>query len=84
MEKIRYIGNVRRYRSTVEEKEDFVNEVLSNLMIQADTGYFGATYEHTEHGEYVHLFNREGCCVRNINVTADSLESLIRDVFKNL
>lgn len=74
------------YRSTIQGKAEFVEEVISSLLYQAATGWYGAVYEYnrTTHDEIVYLLTREGYRSNAIRVNGDSLEALVRDVFKNL
>lgn len=67
-----------------KDKSQFVSIVLSKLLIEADTGWYGAKYEVTDNGEYVYLLTDKGYRSKKIDVTADSLESIVRDVFNNL
>ena len=49
------------YRGTKEDKKAFVEDVLSPLMVQANTGWYGAKYVNVEgKGEYVYLYDKEG------------------------
>ena len=76
---------MKEYKSTKEGKAEFVSEVLSPLMIQAKTGWYGAEYEYIEcRGEYVYLLDREGYRCRMIDVSADSLSAIITDVFNRI
>lgn len=77
---------MKRYRSTIQGKVEFVKEVISPLLYQADTGWYGAVYEYNEttHDEIVYLLTRDGYRSNAIYVNGDSLEALVRDVFKNL
>ena len=78
--------NLTIYRSDAQGKEDFVNGPLSDLIYQANTGWYGCRYHKDLNGEeLVYLLNRNGEEVsRGICVTADSCEAIVRDVFKNL
>ena len=81
---------IKTYSSDYEGKEAFVKEVLSPLLIQADTGWYGAEYEakfnetHQVEREYVWLLSKNGVRNKCVNVYANSLEAIIRDVFRNL
>ena len=80
---------MKKYEATILGKQLFVEEVLSPLLYSANTGYLGAEYEEDNGKEFVYLLNDLGgvlglCRVKKINVTADSLEAIVRDVFKNL
>lgn len=73
------------YKGTKEDKDDFVTEVLSPLLVAANTGWFGALYMDVKgKGEYVCLLDKEGVIGAKIDVTADSITAIILDVFKNL
>jgi len=73
------------YKGTKEDKDDFVTEVLSPLLIAANTGWYGALYMDVKgKGEYVCLLDKEGVIGAKIDVTADSITAIILDVFKNL
>lgn len=79
------MANAKTYESTTVGKAAFVAEVLSPLLVQAGTGWHGAEYVRDEHGnENVYLLTRQGWRSTKINVTADSLEAIVRDVFQNL
>jgi hypothetical protein len=76
---------MRVYKGTKEDKDDFVTEVLSPLLIAANTGWYGALYMDIKgKGEYVCLLDKEGVIGAKIDVTADSITAIILDVFKNL
>lgn len=77
---------MKRYRSTIQGKAEFVREVLSPLLYQADTGWFGAEYEYDEKTgeETIYLITVEGYRSNPVHVNGDSLEAIVRDVFKNL
>ena len=76
---------MRVYNGTKEDKDDFVTEVLSPLLIAANTGWYGALYMDVKgKGEYVCLLDKEGVIGAKIDVTADSITAIILDVFKNL
>lgn len=73
------------YKGTKEDKDEFVSEVLSPLLIAANTGWYGALYMDVKNkGEYVCLLDKEGVIGAKIDVTADSITAIILDVFKNL
>jgi hypothetical protein len=76
---------MRVYKGTKEDKDDFVTEVLSPLLVAANTGWYGALYMDVKgKGEYVCLLDKEGVIGAKIDVTADSITAIILDVFKNL
>ncbi len=77
---------MKRYNSTKAGKAEFVAEVLSPLLVQADTGWYGADYEYNEttKEETVYLLTLEGYRSNPICVNGNSLEAIVRDVFKNL
>ena len=78
-------GTMRVYKGTKEDKDDFVTDVLSPLLVQANTGWYGALYMDVKgKGEYVCLLDKEGVIGAKIDVTADSITAIILDVFKNL
>ena len=73
------------YRGTKEDKKAFVEDVLSPLMVQANTGWYGAKYVNVEgKGEYVCLYDEEGVIGSKIDVTADSITAIIVDVFRKI
>ena len=73
------------YRGTKEDKKAFVEDVLSPLMVQANTGWYGAKYVNVEEkGEYVYLYDEEGVIGSKIDVTADSITAIIVDVFRKI
>lgn len=74
----------KAYRATTDGKAAFVQEVLSPLLKQANTGWHGAEYVKGDHGEYIFLITPQGYRSNKIDISADSLESIVRDVFKNL
>lgn len=75
-----------KYRSNKEGKAKFVNEVLSPMMEEIGTGWYGAEYEYEEttHEEYVFLLTSNLKRCKKICVTGDSIRALIEDVFKNI
>lgn len=77
---------MKKYRATIAGKAEFVKEVISPLLYQADTGWFGAEYEYDEQTkeERVWLLTQDGYKSNPIGVNGDSLEAIVRDVFKNL
>lgn len=76
---------MRVYKGTKEDKKAFVEEVLSSLLVSANTGWYGATYFDIKgKGEYVYLYDKDGVLGTKIDVTADSITAIILDVFKNL
>lgn len=76
---------MKEYKNNKEGKAEFVKEVLSPLMVQANTGWYGAEYEYIERkGEYVYLLDRDGYRCRAINVSANSISAIVTDVFKNI
>lgn len=74
--------NYKIYTSDTAGKAEFVREVISPLLINADTGWYGAEYEQNESGEYVYLLTENG--IRNVavDITRDSLQTIVCDVFK--
>ena len=73
------------YRGTKEDKRAFVTEVLSDLLVMSNSGWYGAEYEYLPNqGEYVHLLDKDGVRCRQIEVTADSITAIIHDVFKQI
>lgn len=73
------------YKGTKEDKDAFVTEVLSPLLIAANTGWYGALYmDVKDKGEYVYLLDENGVIGAKIDVTADSITAIIIDVFKKL
>ena len=79
------MNKVKRYESTIEGKRDFVTEVLSPLLVHADTGWYGAEYEQDSNKrEWVWLLNLYGYRSRRIEVSGDSNRSIISDVFNDL
>lgn len=79
-------GAIKIYKSDIDGKRAFVKEVLSPLLVQSGTGWYGAEYEHDEprRCETVYLLNEAGDRCNAIDVSADSNEAIIRDVFKRL
>ena len=76
---------MRVYKGTKEDKDDFVTEVLSPLLVAANTGWYEALYMDVKgKGEYVCLLDKEGVIGAKIDVTADSITAIIIDVFKKL
>ena len=76
---------MKTYKGTKEDKDEFVSEVLSPLLVSANTGWYGALDMDVKgKGEYVCLLDKEGVIGAKIDVTADSITAIILDVFKNL
>ena len=62
------------YRGTKDDKRAFVTEVLSDLLVMSNSGWYGAEYEYIPNqGEFVYLLDKEGERSRKIDVTADSI-----------
>lgn len=80
------VKTIKRYNNNPEGKKAFVDEVLSPLLAQANTGwYWGCHYEYDPvMGEYVCIHCYDGSSTKRIDVSADSLEAIVLDVFKNL
>lgn len=80
--------NVTHYSSSLEGKKLFVEKVLAPLLKQANTGWdWGCTYEYyPDTGtEKVYFLNRHKERITpGVDVTADSLEAIVRDVFNRL
>lgn len=74
--------NYKIYTSDTAGKAEFVREVISPLLIYADTGWYGAEYEQNESGEYVYLLTEEGVRGVAVDITRDSLQAIVCDVFK--
>lgn len=74
--------NYKIYTSDTAGKAEFVREVISPLLINADTGWYGAEYEQNESGEYVYLLTEEGVRGVAVDITRDSLQAIVCDVFK--
>lgn len=79
-------NKIKTYKSNIDGKRAFVKEVLSPLLVQAGTGWYGAEYEYDEphRRETVYLLNVTGDRCTAIDVSADSNEAIVRDVFKHL
>lgn len=76
--------NYKIYTSDTAGKAEFVKEVISPLLINADTGWYGAEYEQNESGEYVYLFTDDGPRSVAVDITYDSLQAIVCDVFNEL
>lgn len=74
--------NYKIYTSDTVGKTEFVREVISPLLINADTGWYGAEYEQNESGEYIYLLTENGTRSVAVDITRDSLQAIICDVFK--
>lgn len=74
--------NYKIYTSDTAGKAEFVREVISPLLINADTGWYGAEYEHNESGEYIYLLTENGIRSVAVDITRDSLQAIVSDVFK--
>ena len=73
------------YRGTKDDKRAFVTEVLSDLLVMSNSGWYGADYEYIPNqGEFVYLLDKEGERSRKIDVTADSITAIIHDIFKQI
>ena len=72
----------KEYRSNEEGKRSFTDEVILPLVINEN--HFGnAIYVTNDMGEYIMLYRHgEKKAAYAINVTADSIEALIRDFMK--
>ena len=76
---------MRVYYGTKEDKKAFVEEVLSPLLVSANTGWYGAMYFDIKgKGEYVYLYTKDGAIGSKIDITADSISAIILDVFKQI
>lgn len=76
---------MEKYESNITGKKNFVDGPLSNLVYQANTGWYGCVYEVDDNGEeYVYLLNYEKEPCNKIRVSADSCQAIVEDVFKNL
>lgn len=69
----------KKYRSNEEGKRSFTDEVILPLVM--NEGHFAnAIYVTNDRGEYIMLYrHNEQSAKYAINVTADSIEALIRD-----
>lgn len=76
--------NYKIYTSDTAGKTEFVREVISPLLINADTGWYGAEYEKNENGEYVYLLTKDGVRSAAVDITCDSLQAIVSDVFNEL
>lgn len=65
-------------------KEGFVNGPLSELLFLANVECKGCVYEEQDNGDFVFLYNSLGDRYKAVDVTADSLAQIVRDVFNNL
>lgn len=69
-----------------EPKRKFVEEVVSPLLRHANTGFYGAEYVCDSSSEYysevVWLLDNRGERIIEVNVSCDSLEEIVRDIFK--
>lgn len=74
--------NYKIYTSDTAGKAEFVKEVVSPLLINADTGWYGAEYEKNENGEYIYLLTENGARNVAVDITRDSLQAIVCDVFK--
>ena len=76
---------MRIYKGTKEDKRAFVKEVLSDLLVATNSGWYGAEYEYIPNqGEYIFLLDKDGVRCQTIDVTADSITAIIHDVFKKI
>ena len=76
---------MRIYKGNKEEKSAFVKEVLSDLLVMSNSGWYGAEYEYIPNqGEYIFLLDKDGVRCKKIDVTADSITAIIQDVFKKI
>lgn len=75
---------MKTYQSDARGKEAFVREVLSPLLVAANTGWRGAVYEKIAGRERVYLIGATGSRNKAIDVGCNRLEAIVRDVFKNL
>lgn len=76
---------MRIYKGTKEDKRAFVKEVLFDLLVMTNSGWYGAEYEDIpSKGEYIYLLDKDGVRCQKIDVTADSITAIIQDVFKKI
>ncbi|MBE6673571.1 MAG: hypothetical protein E7596_00525 [Ruminococcaceae bacterium] len=76
---------MRIYKGNKEEKRAFVKEVLSDLLVMSNSGWYGVEYEYIPNqGEYIFLLDKDGVRCKKIDVTADSITAIIHDVFKKI
>lgn len=76
---------MRIYKGTKEDKRAFVQEVLFDLLVMTNSGWYGAEYENIPNkGEYIYLLDKDGVRCQKIDVTADSITAIIQDVFKKI
>ena len=64
----------------MENKKEFVELYLKPLLQNADLYIVNAVYKKSFRGEYVTITYEKGY-QKNIDVTADSLSAIVRDVF---
>ena len=64
-------------------KEKFVKDKLSPLLIDAYPEVLGAAYEVKGREETVDIYYRDGAIVK-VNVTGDSLPALVQDVLDKI
>lgn len=76
--------NYKIYTTDTAGKAEFVREVISPLLINADTGWYGAEYEQNESGEYIYLLTENGARSEVVDITKDSLQAIVCDVFNEL
>lgn len=77
------------YPQSIAGKRAFVEKELSPLLKKANTGWMGAEYTNVAlkkggYTEYINLISEDGYRSAPIDVTADSLQALIIDVFKKI
>lgn len=76
--------NYKIYTSDTAGKAEFIKEVISPLLINANTGWYGAEYEQNESGEYIYLLTENGARSVAVDITCDSLQAIVCDVFNEL
>ena len=76
---------MRIYKGNKEDKRAFVKEVLSDLLVATNSGWYVAEYEYIPNqGEYIFLLDKDGVRCQKIDITADSITAIIQDVFKKI
>ncbi len=72
---------MKKYSNNEEGKKTFVEEVINTLVVN-ESHFVKASYEKNTAGEYIKL-NSLNDKILYIDITADSIEAVVRDFCKN-
>jgi len=76
---------MKTYQATKEGKKAFVEEMVKPLILSMDDCWDDVSYEYQSGiGEYVTLKNKNPEKTIEVNVTGDSLNGVVSDIFTKL